>query len=48
MTEVEEAKKKRKSAKGKFHRVYNRAVEGLSEDEEEEVLKKIHEDLEDA
>ena len=44
---MEEAKKKRKS-KGKFHRAYNRAGEGLSEDEEEEVLKKIHEDLEDA
>ena len=42
------AKKKRSTAKQRFHRVYNKMTDGLREDEEEEVRNQIMSDLENS
>ena len=42
------AKKKRSTAKQRFHRAYNIMTDGLREDEEEEVLNQIMSDLENS
>ena len=41
-----EAKKKRATAKQKYHRIYNRMMQGLNGGDNEDVLKQILSDLE--
>ena len=41
-----EAKKKRATAKQKYHRIYNRMMQGLNGGDDEDVLKQILSDLE--
>ena len=48
MGDAKDEKKKRSTAKGRFHRVFNRAVQGIDDSEDEEVLKLICGDLENA